>query len=131
MAQEIETILPNLVDTCNGEMFVNYNAFIAILIKGFNEQQNEIEILQNIVSAQEVDLLELKTLQRQVIQLQDIVNSCCNYSQGAYPMPAPPEDPQLPQKEAVLYQNTPNPFSSNTEIVCYLPETIQQAVIYV
>ena len=132
LAQEIETILPNLVDTCNGEMFVNYNAFIAILIKGFNEQQNEIEILQNIVSAQELDLLELKTLQYQVDKLQEVVDRCCEEPQGGYQMlAAPPENPQLPQEDAILYQNTPNPFSSNTEIKCYLPETPQQAAIYV
>ena len=132
LAQEIEKILPELVDTCFNTMFVNYNAFIAILIKGFNEQQNEIEILQNIVSAQEIDLLELKSLQHQVDKLQEVVDRCCEEPQGGYQMPAaPPEDPQLPQEDAILYQNTPNPFSSNTEIKCYLPETTQQAAIYV
>jgi len=131
LAQEVEGILTELVDTAKGTMFVNYNAFIAILIKGFNEQQNEIEILQNIVSAQELDLVELKSLQRTVIQLQDIVNKCCETPKSGMQIPDNSEELQLPQEDAILYQNTPNPFSSNTEIKCYLPETTQQAAIYV
>jgi len=41
------------------------------------------------------------------------------------------EEP-LPEGEtAILYQNTPNPFSSNTEIVCYLPEATTQATLFI
>jgi len=129
LAQEIEEILPELVDTAKGTMFVNYNAFIAILIKGFNEQQVVIETLQNIVLAQELDILHLKQLKRAFNELQDIVYECCKPKNMSPPLQI--EEP-LPEGEtAILYQNTPNPFSSNTEIVCYLPEATTQATLFI
>jgi len=139
LAQEVKEILPSLVDTCNEEMFVNYNAFIAILIKGFNEQQalieqqqTKIEILQNTVVAQEKDIIELKTLQKTMVELQDMVANCCNKSKnGSIQMPNGVKHTQPVQEKAILYQNTPNPFSSNTEITCSLPVNTQQAVIYI
>jgi len=140
LAQEVEAILPDLVDTCKGDMFVNYNAFIAILIKGFNEQQtliesqqNEIEILQNIVSSQEQDfLIELKSLKETVSELKRIVSNCCGGGpKGDLNILDIPENPQPSQEKPILYQNNPNPFSSNTEITCNLPETTKHAVIYI
>jgi len=135
LAQEIEKILPELVDTCFNTMFVNYNAFIAILIKGFNEQQNVIEqqqnqigILQKVVTEQEKEIIELKSLQKTVQELQDFVEKCCDGFKGSMQFPSPNEDPD---DVAILYQNAPNPFSSNTEISCYLPETAQHVVIYI
>jgi hypothetical protein len=32
---------------------------------------------------------------------------------------------------AILYQNAPNPFTSNTEISCYLPESTSQATLII
>jgi len=135
LAQEIKPILPDLVDTCNGEMFVNYNAFIALLIKGFNEQQtvieqqqNQIGILQNIVTAQQLDIIQLTTLQKEVIRLQEAMKECCKNPKGGMYIP---DNPDEPQGVAILYQNAPNPFSANTEISCYLPETVSQAAIYI
>ena len=129
LGQELEEIMPELVDTCMETMFVNYNAFIAILIKGFNEQQVVIETLQNIVLAQELDILQLKQLKIAFNELQDIVYECCNPKSMSPPLQI--EEP-LPEGEtAILYQNTPNPFSSNTEIVCYLPEATTQATLFI
>lgn len=136
LAQEVEKILPDIVDTCNGERFVNYNALIAILIKGFNEQQDlienqqqEIGILQRTVLAQEQDIIKLKSLESTVKKLEDIIKECCTKSQNAPPMPTSIEKPGSIDEMAVLYQNTPNPFTSNTEIMCYLPESTTNAVI--
>jgi len=135
LAQEVKNILPNLVDSCNGEMFVNYNAFIALLIKGFNEQQilieqqqSQIGILQRIVAAQEFDLVKLKEWHKEFYGLMEYLTKCCEIPKGSMSIP---DNPEAPQEMAVLYQNAPNPFSSNTEISCYLPEITQQAVIYI
>ena len=132
LAQEIQTILPELVDTAKGNMFVNYNAFIGILIAGFNEQQlvidrqiGEISTLQKIVFEQEKDIVELRKI---IAEFNGMLDKCCNNSKGGQ---APPEEAQQPQEKAVLYQNAPNPFSSNTEIACFLPEKSEFAVLYI
>jgi len=129
LGQELQEIMPDLVDTCMETMFVNYNAFIAILIKGFNEQQAVIEALQNIVLAQELDILQLKQLKKAFNELQEIVSECCKPKNMSPPLQI--EEP-LPEGEtAILYQNIPNPFSSNTEISCYLPESTTQSTLFI
>jgi len=136
LAQEIEEVLPDLVDTVKGAMFVNYNAFIGILIKGFNEQQTLIEkqqmmisTLQTIVSAQELDLVELKSFYKAFYQIYEQLQKCCGIKGGSgFPLP---EELQPLEDEAILYQNAPNPFTSNTEISYYLPETTTQAILYI
>ena len=137
IAQEIKEVLPELVDTCKGAMFVNYNAFIGILIAGFNEQQSVIEnhqnaitALQKIVFTQEQDILELKTLQKAFYDLQQIIYDCCEKPKGT-PMLTLPEEPLPTGEIAILYQNAPNPFTSNTEISCYLPESAMQATLFI
>jgi len=136
LAQEIEGILPELVDTCMETMFVNYNAFIGILIAGFQEQQTVIETqqttintLQTIALAQEMNILQLQQLKESFIQLYNIVYVCCEKPKN---MPPPtPEEPLPLEGEAILYQNIPNPFTSNTEITCYLPETAAHATLFI
>jgi len=132
LAQELETFLPELVSTVPMEdstetKAVNYIGFIPFLINGFNEQQElierqqqAIEMLQNVVASQEMELMEWK----------EMLFACCGKpknSQG-YTLP---EDSQEGQEQAILYQNAPNPFSSNTEIACYIPEITGQAFLYI
>jgi len=149
LAQELEGVLPELIDTARGNLFVNYNAFFAFLIKGFNEQQTvieqlrqEIEILQEIVFGQELDLTELYELSNKVNKMQEILNCFCRQGTGINPDcceggTIPPyyrdttnNSNKIPQSP-VLYQNTPNPFSSNTEISCNIPNQFTNAFIYI
>ena len=125
LAEEVETVLPSLVITSDDNKFINYDGFIPLLIEAVKEQQNEIEMLQKIVSAQERDLIELQTLRKEFKELQKIV-----YKLGGISEMNVEEQPLSPKK-AVLLQNNPNPFSSNTEIVCNLPETTKQAAVYI
>jgi len=136
IAQELEKIFPELVlppNPTNNYYSVDYVGMIPVLVEAIKEQQtiienqqNKIEILQNIVSNQEIDLIELQAIRSDILELQKKVSICCNNSN-----PLQLEEPQLPQEKAILFQNAPNPFSSNTEISCYLPETAQQAIIYI
>jgi hypothetical protein len=116
------------------------------------EQQREIGILQQIAFGQELDLTELQelrntvnVLQEQLRELQERVLICCktavgmrveedsisslqknnNYNSGNN------NSQSSIQGEAALYQNAPNPFSSNTEISCNVPVINNSAFIYV
>jgi len=126
MAQEVEALLPDLVRTVDGIKGVNYGGFIPFLIEAAKEQQNEIEMLQQIIAAQELDLLALKALRSEFTALQEMVVKCCN-EQGTLKN----EELQPVQERAELYQNTPNPFTANTEIVCNLPNTAKLAALYI
>ena len=101
LAQEIAAILPELVDTAKGTMFVNYNAFIGFLIRGFNEQQSIIEKQQNTI----------ENLQKKV----EALEKYCGKGN---------EKPEFSgeTREMKLQQNAPNPFSSTTTIQCYIPQ---------
>ncbi len=46
IAQEVESIFPDLVDTKQGKKAIAYEGFIPILTKGMQEQQQQIEALQ-------------------------------------------------------------------------------------
>ncbi|MGQ0830012.1 MAG: tail fiber domain-containing protein, partial [Bacteroidota bacterium] len=124
IAQDVETVLPELVGSAihpeerdslgniihNSVTYktVNYNAFIAILMKGMQEQQNKIDSLNNAVA-----------------QLANVVNSCCsntikttnNNSNNNQSNTVNVSDVQLADGQSiVLEQNVPNPFAEQTTI---------------
>ncbi len=122
LAQEIETILPDLVLTVDGEKLVNYDGFIPILINGFNEQQSLIEKQQNII---ENLLQEMETLRNTLI-------TCCNSKNQKNIQEFDLEgQTDAATEEMKVYQNAPNPFNESTFIRCYIPETIQKAELCV
>jgi len=127
LAQEVEEILPELVITANEMKLVNYDGFIPLLIEALKEQQKEIEVLQKVAFTQEMDLVELRYI---VNNLQDIIANNIESSNNLQ-RTKQYEIPQSYQKQAILYQNIPNPFSSNTEIICNLLENTKQAKLYI
>lgn len=140
LAQEVEKILPDIVDATKGCMSINYNAFIPILINGFNEQQNlieqqqkELKTLEQIVFLQEIDFAELEELRKMIDELQELILKCCQNIDSKSFQVTPEKEELQPtiQEKAILYQNKPNPFSSNTEISFYIPETSKQAFLYI
>jgi hypothetical protein len=128
LAQEIAEILPSLVDSSKGNLFVNYNAFIGILIAGFNEQQVQIDTLQDFsytllktMNNQQALIADLKTmvykqeteivfLEEQIGFFQKQVEKCCQEDGKllAPPQQTPPIDESTHQGES---QNN-NPVKS-------------------
>jgi len=175
LAQEVEEILPDLIDTAKGTMLVNYNAFFAFLIKGFNEQQTLIEtqqekinqlqalpfqqqeainqlqtemrILQDVAFGQGFDIAQLHELRERMellhhenMELREMILNCCqtaDWTRKSNANSIVQDSNKYNNKdskiidEATLYQNTPNPFSSNTEISCYIPKINNNAFIYI
>jgi len=141
LAQDVQKIFPDLVYADDaGMLSIDYIGMIPLLVDGLQEQQQlieklqqqkEIEILQNIVLSQEKDVTKLKELQLTVQGLQEIILLCCEKTNNLEILVLPEENEQTNSEKAILYQNTPNPFSSNTKIVCYLPETANRATLYI
>ncbi|MFY9309327.1 MAG: tail fiber domain-containing protein [Bacteroidia bacterium] len=131
VAQEIEEIMPELVkaeskgeelDSLGNVMHpgftfksVNYIELIAVLTKGIQEQQKQIE-----------------SLTAKTAELTERINSCCTIGEerstltnGSY---VNKTDIKLTNAQSiVLEQNVPNPFAEQTSISYYLPDNTQKA----
>ena len=122
-------------------------------------QKQAITMLQHVAFGQELDLTELFELRNTVFELrnrvyklENMVVFCCGNT-GIIRQDSISQDSisnifgnhksknsgnhnnnniQSPNYEdAILYQNTPNPFSSDTEISCNIPNAFNTAFIYV
>ena len=104
LAQNVKEVFPQLVHTDNsGYMYVDYIGLIPILVQSINELSAKLEALSG--EKQEDPL-------RQVMQA----------SQGEI---------EASLDAAKLYQNAPNPWSSETVIRYSLPQTVATACIYI
>ncbi|MDR2980022.1 MAG: tail fiber domain-containing protein [Bacteroidales bacterium] len=128
IAQEIQDIFPNFVDMSSDSILrMDYVRMIPILTQGIKDLQKYAGAMDTVIVSQEKELIELRQI---VNELQEIVFQCCETTKSKKSS-IEPESPHSSQERAILYQNTPNPFSSNTEISCYVPETTGQAFIYI
>lgn len=106
LAQEIEKILPELVDSVKGIKVVDYDQLIPFLICAVKEQQAQIETLQKELSA----LSQSK-------EHDDGTNkiSHSDMSDNQYDI------------KLKIQQNAPNPFNEVTTIQCFISECIHSA----
>ena len=130
-AQDIAKIYPELTykDDSTGKYSVNYIGFIPILVEMVQE-------LQSTVSAQSLKIKELEK------QISENNNSFKDPRSGRKKMMAPSsasedeDSMQIVEEEdvvtnAFLFQNTPNPFTAETEIKYFVPLNANNAVVYV
>lgn len=124
LAQELESILPELVDTTHGACGVNYIGLIPFLIKGFQEKTKVMDDLQNeIVLLKEENLLLIEQIENLLSQLGGELPVIRSKTKTGFNIDA--------NDRAILYQNTPNPFSQNTQIRCFIPQSSSKALLNV
>lgn len=108
LAQDIEKIYPNLVQYNKDEdlLRINYLGLIPELTKAVQELSSEVEKLKS-----EINYLK---------------SNCCNdnFSNNK-------SDNVIDNKEAILYQNRPNPFTNNTTISFFIPKSVKVADLYI
>lgn len=105
IAQELREVFPELVREDNdGYLGIDYISLIPVMVEAMKELREEIDILKS--ANWELEIREKSTLENN--------NSTGNTIQ-----------------EATLYQNAPNPFSSETEIKYYVPNNTGQASLLI
>ena len=115
LAQDLEKIFPELVyapDSVNSYYSINYIGMVPVLVEAIKEQQSQIESLQKM-------LLE-----------------CCSSENNPIPKSSAPinnndEDLKREMQKGKLYENTPNPFSVNTEIKFEIPDNAISAQLMI
>ncbi len=110
LAQELATTFPELVvkpDTNNEFYEIHYDGMIPVLLEAIKEQQSQIDSLK-----QELSYIN-NTNQTKSGERTDTDNSNNEYN--------------YLESSILLYQNAPNPFSEETVIKCFIPQTIQNA----
>jgi hypothetical protein len=128
LAQEVEQVFPGVVKTMpDSTKAISYTDLTALLIESIKEQQIQIETLQEIVYSQEKDLVKIK----------EKYEKCCstdkksNLKSGSIDDNFNEDDLLLDSEMAKLYENTPNPFSQNTEIKFYIPEAAVNSILII
>lgn len=109
LAKEVEEAFPELVEVDeDGNQYVNYIELIPVLVNAINEISQQLPV-------------EVRSMS---------VNGNSSASRSGNRTTQRHTDVGL-DDDAVLYQNTPNPFSENTEIEYYVPSDATSAEIYV
>lgn len=107
LAQNVKEVFPQLVHTDNsGYMYVDYIGLIPILVQSINELQAKLDALENVKNDESVPAS---------LAAQQAGQSELEATLGA----------------AKLYQNAPNPWSSETVIRYSLPQSVANADIYI
>jgi hypothetical protein len=114
LAQDVEKVFPDLVTTTiDGKKAVAYTELIAVLTESIKEQQTMIDEMKLQISD-----LESALVAATVQKTQSITANTEKVSENNL-------------LEAKLFQNTPNPFTQDTEVAFSLPETVQKADLYI
>ena len=142
IAQQLETVYPELVDTVRVEATydslgvvvnatkvlktVNYKAMSALLVRSIQEQQLTIDSLRNAHTKQD-SINQL--VQQQLAALASQINTCCaNKTARNTNTTIDQLDIELSDKDAiVLNQNVPNPFAEQTTITFNVPASVVKA----
>ena len=106
IAQELQQVYPDLVyENDNGYLSINYTELIPIMLQSIKELKAQVDELRSPSSA------SAKVMALETGETTGIDAAIANI--------------------AGMDQNVPNPFSGETDIAIYLPETVQTATLYI
>lgn len=133
LAQDIQSVLPNITDTAKGIILIDYQQIIPLLVEAIKEQQNVIDSLINgggqsmrIANSQSNEQQTLDSLVHEINEIKNQIATCCNLKQSQI------STTNITSNFAsTLHQNRPNPFSEKTVIEFEISESFRTAAIMV
>jgi hypothetical protein len=119
IAQDLLKVYPELVSQdSSGYYAVDYIGLIPVIVEAMKEQDSLIESQNETI----------KSLKSQVATLID----CCEGKSKSKNKSLELDNATSTNLEsAILYQNSPNPFSETTQIKFYLPTSVKNAALYI
>jgi hypothetical protein len=113
IAQDVQKIFPELViQDKDGFLGINYMSLIPLMIEAIKQQDSTITSLQ-----QQINSCCTKDTKRNERSTDQSGNNDNNADKNI--------------AAAVLYQNTPNPFSKETQIKCFIPDGAMLSNIFI
>ena len=129
IAQEVESVLPGVVKTLDDSTkAISYTDIIALLVEAVKEQQQLFSAQSQKIKELEKEISENHTFKDPRSSRKMMVASSSSSNEKEISEPVEEEDITT---NAFLFQNTPNPFSTQTEIKYFVPENAENAVLYV
>lgn len=126
LAQELEEVMPYAVaNRTDGFKAVNYNHFFGLLVQGYQEQDKAIEEDKKKIADLETSLAEMKEQNKLLVDAIAEIKAKLNITD------LNTGGDKMPTNKAYLEQNSPNPFSENTVIKYFIPETVTNAKIII
>ena len=146
VAQQLKEVLPEAVRKGHGGLYaVNYDAIIPLLIETNKTQQKQIDDQKNKIQKQQKQIEKLRAKSQKIEKLENQVSKLSNklskiegrQDESAYHFKNNSTEKlnertvtigsKENKQQAMLLQNRPNPFSSETIIPYYLPEDFASA----